>query len=101
MKIKKFNEYVNNDKIIVENLMNDVQRQCGNMSDLERMSQSESYRNLVNYGKKAIPFLLEETSPYWLAALNELTELNLDTTKYNHSKQWQIIKEWSKENGYL
>lgn len=96
MKIEKFNEFVNESRIY--ELIEDSE--CTNKADLEAISQRESYREIVDMGKKVIPYLLERNSITWDIALKELTGDGLSSTDHKIDERKEYWQKWAKENGY-
>lgn len=104
MELKKYNEFVNNELIIIKNFIEDVEIKCGNLSDLDEVAKHPSYKKIIENGKKSIPLLLEklndQTCMFWINALQKITGENPDK---NYIKTKDIKKSWLNwgiQNGY-
>jgi len=97
-KVNKFNEFINNDKLLINNLIEESENT--NLPDLEMISKKKSYRSIVQIGEKVIPYLLNRNNILWDNALSEITGQGLDPLKYNTKERMLYWKKWSKENGY-
>ena len=94
--MKKFNELVNSNVVIIADLMEKAE--MTNLPDLESISQREPYKKIVKMGDKAIPFLLKDISIIWDKALTRITGVeSIGHTSDEISEFW---KKWGKENGY-
>jgi len=106
MEIKKYNEFFNNENYVkpdIKKLMNDVEYDCGNKSDLNVIAEHNSYKEVVKNGVKSIPFIIEkinknECQMIWFKAMSEITNNYTNICKYdNINNYW---KKWAIENGY-
>lgn len=97
-KINKFNEFVNNDELLIKKLIEDAENT--NLPDLEMISKRESYINIINIGKNVIPHLLKRNNIIWDRALCEITGNGLSSLDYNTTERLNYWKKWSAENGY-
>jgi len=97
-KIIKYNEFIDNELSIILNLIKESEDI--NLPDLELISQTESYRKVVSYGKKVIPLLLERNSIIWDRALSEITGNGLSPIDYNVKERLNYWKNWANQNGY-
>ncbi len=104
--IKKYNEFVDNDIYInvdVKKLMERVEHECGNKSNLDDIVENESYKEVVENGYDSIPLIIDkikknECHMIWFRALNEITHENVNIPKYdNINNYW---KKWALDNGY-
>ena len=96
-KIKKFNELVNsNNAIIIIDLMEKAK--SSNSSDLEKISQREPYKKIVEMGDEAIPYLLKDMDLIWYRALSRIT--GVETVGNTSKEVINFWKKWAKENGY-
>jgi len=100
MKIKKFNEFMEYDIIIdtnIEKLINDVEKDCGNVSELSVIHNHPSYLKIIKNGKSSIPQLLEKlddnTSMFWIEALHEISG---ETPDAHYTKTKDIKESWKK-----
>jgi len=95
--ISKFNEFVDNsfsNKII--SLIEDSENV--NISDPEIISQNDSYRQVVSFGEKSIPYIVERGKYLWNIALMEIT--GIEPIGKKSSEIVNFWKNWAKENGY-
>jgi hypothetical protein len=107
MKIKKYNEFYNSEiyiNIDVKKLMNRVELDCGNISDLDVISEHKSYKEVVNNGFDSIPFILKKINEnkchvIWIRALNEITGKSVYDI-YETARMIEFWKKWALENGY-
>jgi hypothetical protein len=100
-KIIKFNEFVNNDDISIEQLIKEAE--CTNKPDLESIANREPYKRVIALGKKVIPYLLERldhSGPVWDRALTELVGEGLDPLEYTTSERINFWKNWAKNNDF-
>jgi len=104
MELKKYNEFVDNDRVILEKFIEDVEIKCGNMSDLDKISKHPSYIKIIENGRESIPVLLkklnDQTCMFWIEALRKITGENPDK---DYIKTQDIKKSWLKwgmQNGY-
>lgn len=104
MEINKFNEFVDNDDVYIENIINNIEVNFGNCSDLDVISNSEMYKKLIEKGNISIPFLLEklddQTCMFWINALRIISGDNPDKNYIKTSDIRESWKKWAKENGY-
>jgi len=81
----------------IEKLIENVEIKCGNISDLNKISEHPSYIKIIAYGKKSIPFLLEklndQTCMFWVDALRKISGENPDE---NYIKTIDIKSSWIK-----
>jgi len=102
-KIKKYNEFVNNDIYVdvdVKSLIETVRCECGNKSDLNVIWNNASYKKVIENGKESIPYLLENLSMVWFHALEEITgekPYPKGTKPQEKREEW---KKWAIQNGY-
>lgn len=111
MKIKKYNEFMDYDvdiDIDVKKLMEEVEHDCANKSDLGVIVEHKSYKEIVKNSYDSISIIIENIDRchvVWFRALNEITgeypdkEL-YDKGIYNTSEVRKIWKKWASENGY-
>lgn len=97
-KLNKFNEFVDNDIIIINNLIEESENT--NLPDLQMISNRESYKKVISYGRKVIPYLLERDSIIWDIALSKITGDGLNSLEYSTSDRLEYWKKWSQENEY-
>jgi hypothetical protein len=104
MELKKYNEFINNELIIIKSFIDDVEIKCGNLSDLDEVAKHPSYKKIIENGKKSIPLLLEkindQTGMFWFNALRKITGEYPDKGKLGLDQMREIWKKWSIENGY-
>lgn len=104
MEINKFNEFVDNDKFIIEKLIKDIEINCGNCSELSILYKYPSYIKIVEIGKKAIPFLLKEINgdfrAFWFQALRLITEEEPDKNFVKTEDIRKSWKNWGDSHGY-
>jgi hypothetical protein len=107
-KMKKFNEFINNDIFInidtdVKKLMDEVEDDCGNMSDRNEITKHKSYKKIIENGENSIPFIIEKINNnnchmIWFKALGEITGNDPQICKYdNVNNYWKM---WAINNGY-
>jgi hypothetical protein len=105
MKIKKYNEFMNNDIYIdvdVEKLMEEVEQDCGNKSDLNVIAEHKSYKEVVDNGVDSIPSIIKNIDNchvIWMRALNEITGKSVYDI-YKTSDMRKFWKKWALDNGY-
>lgn len=97
-KINKFNEFVDNDIVIINKLIEESENT--NLPDLISISKRDSYRKVISYGKKVIPYLLERNIIIWDIALSELTGEGLSPLEYNTTERLNYWKKWKIDNEY-
>ena len=97
-KIRKFNEFINNNQLLIEDLIKKAEHT--NLSNLEAISKRESYVKLVEFGEEIIPYLLERNNIIWDIALSKITGCGLNPLDFNTSKRSEYWKKWAIENGY-
>ena len=108
MEIKKYNEYLDNSYSNIKLMIQKLESDCANKSDLDIISNHESYEKIVKNGRKSIPFILENIDNchvIWFRALNEITgqypeEKLYEKGIYDTSEIRKIWKKWLIENGY-
>lgn len=106
MKIKKYNEFYDTESFVdvdVEKLMNEVEKDCGNKSDLDVISEHKSYKDVVKNGQDSIPSIIEKIKNdnchmIWFKALEEITNIYNDHYKYDDINNFW--KKWAIKNGY-
>lgn len=107
MKIKKYNEFVNYDthiEIDVKLLMEKLEHDCGNISDLDIIAEHDSYQEILDNGYDSIPFIIEKINNdkchmIWFKALSEITNNYIEEiSKYDDINNYW--KKWASENGY-
>lgn len=100
--IERFNEFLNNnyiDEDVLFKLIEDAEHT--NLADLEMIAQRESYRKVINYGKKVIPYLINRPGLLvWDRGLSELTSEGLNPLEYNSKIRVEYWKKWKIDNGY-
>lgn len=114
MKVKKYNEFVDNDVYIsvdIKSSMEKVEHDCGNKSNLDDIVVHPSYKDVVQNGYESIPFIIEKINidkchPIWIRALNEITgeypeNVLYEKGIYKSSEVRKIWKKWALNNGYL
>jgi hypothetical protein len=103
MELKKYNEFVDNN-IIISKFIEDVEIKCGNMSDLNKISENLSYKKIIENGKMSIPFLLEklndQTCMFWIDALRKITGEYPDKNYIKTKDIKQAWLDWGTKNGY-
>ena len=97
-KLNKFNEFLDNEKILIKELILDSEN--SNLPDLFMISKNNSYQKVISYGKKVIPYLLERDSIIWDIALSEITGDGLSSLDYNTKDRLNYWKKWAIENEY-
>ena len=100
-KINKFNEFLNNEELIIKQMIEEGERT--NLGDLEAIAERKDYKEVVLLGEKVIPYLLERLDirgPIWDRALNELTNEGLNPLEYDTTERVKYWKKWAKNNGY-
>src|ERR1035437_10060809 len=97
-KITKFNEFVDNEVLLIRQLIE--QAECTNKPDLVSISQREPYRKVIEFGEKVIPILLEriKNSPIWDIGLKELTGEGLNSLEFTTSERIEYWKKWAVNN---
>lgn len=102
MGINKFNEFVNNDNLVIEKLITDLENEKGNCSMLEKIYSHPSYTKVIEYGKKSIPLLLNriDDSMFWFEALRIITGEYPDKESIKSIDIRNSWKKWAIENGY-
>lgn len=102
MEINKFNEFVNNDIIHIEKLIDDLIIEKGNCSILDIIYAHPSYSKIIEYGNIAIPVLLEkiDTSMFWFEALRQITGEEPDKESIKSVDIRNSWKKWAIDNGY-
>ena len=104
MKIKKYNELVENDTLIIEKLVEEIELKHGNVSDLDKISNLPQYRKIVEKGEISIPVLIkkldEQSCMFWIQALREISGEFLDKGIGKTDNIRNVWKKWSIENGY-
>ena len=102
MEINKFNEFVNNDNLVIEKLIDDLENQKGNCSVLEKIYSHPSYIKIIEYGEKSIPLLLNRIgeSMFWFEALRRITGDEPDKESIKSIDIMNSWKKWGIENGY-
>lgn len=107
MKIKKYNEFFDTDMYIevdVVKLMEKVEHDCANKSDLDAIAEHKSYKEIVENGTDSIPFIMEKINNnkyhvIWFRALNEITGRSVYDI-YKTSDMINFWKKWASDNGY-
>ena len=97
-KISKFNEFINNDELLIYQLIEDAESVP--FSDLEAIANRAQYKKVVDIGERAVPLLLKRNLIIWSKALSEITGITLDTTVYSTSERKEFWKNWATENGF-
>ena len=97
-KINKFNEFVNNDELLIKNLIQESENT--NLPDLEMISKRNSYKEIIKMGEKVIPFLLERNNIIWDRALSDITGEGLNPLMYDTKERLSYWQKWSTKNGY-
>lgn len=109
-KIRKYNEFVDNDEILIIKLIEEAE--CTNKADLYRISETTSYKKVIEMGEFAIPFLLkrinEGPAAIWNIALSKITGVeydkwNVDNLNFYHvngSEVKDFWKNWAEKNGF-
>lgn len=108
-KINKFNEFVNQDEIIIKKLIEEAE--ATNKSDLYAIADRVPYKKVVEMGEYAIPFLLEKVingSALWNIGLCRITGVDYDKYNINDLNFYHVNndevrdfwKKWASENGY-
>jgi len=104
MEIDKFNEFVDNDDFIIEKLIENVETDCGNCSELSIVYNHPSYIKIIEKGKKSIPFLLESVDgdfrAFWFNSLRIITGDDPDKDFIKTEDIRNSWKNWGVENGY-
>lgn len=99
--MKKYNEFINNDTITINDLISKVKLECGNKSDLYQIYENINYQKIIKLGKKSIPYILENMSVIWIKALEEITKVKLyEEFSLSTQEMKDIWLKWAKENGY-
>lgn len=91
--MKKFNEFVDNDIIVIKKLIDESENT--NLPDLKMISERDSYKKVISYGRKVIAYLLERDSIIWDIALSKITGDGLNSLEYSTSDR---LDYW---NNYL
>ena len=97
-KINKYNEFINNEEQLIYQLIEEAENT--NSSDLEFISNRESYQNVIKIGEKVIPILLKRNLIIWDKGLSEITGEGLNSLEHDTSERKEFWKNWSKENGF-
>jgi len=98
MKIKKYNEFVDNDIYIdIENLIKNIEKDYPNVSELYFIHNHPLYDKIIKNGKDSISYLIEKLDDnscmYWINALEKITNKEF-VGKFDELKeQW---KNWYK-----
>ena len=81
----------------IEKLINDVEKDCGNVSELSVVYEHPSYKKIIKNGKSSLPYLLEKldsnTCIFWVKSLQEITGEYPDE---KFTKTSDIIESWKK-----
>jgi len=103
-KIKKYNEYIDTDiytDIEIKSLIDKVEFECGNKSDLNIIYENSNYKEIINIGTESIPHILENFTIKWIKALEEITKVKLyEDFSLSTQDMKNIWLKWAKENGY-
>jgi hypothetical protein len=97
-KINKYNEFLNNEELIIKQMIEECE--WIPFGDLEEISKTKPYREVVKLGEKIIPYLLERDSVIWDRALSELTGCGLNPLEYDTIERREYWRKWAKENEY-
>ena|ERR1035437_9135383 len=108
-KINKFNEFINNDELLIKHLIEDAEHT--NKSDLISIANRESYKKVISMGEMIIPYLLERldhSGLIWDIALSKLTGVEHDLYKVDELNFYHLSpidvsdfwKKWASENGF-
>jgi len=106
MEIKKYNEFVDYDAhvdIDVKTLMEKLESDCCNKSDLNVIAEHKSYKEIVDNGYNSISDIIENIDNchvIWFRALNEITGEKSIYDIYKASDMRNFWKKWASENGY-
>lgn len=100
-KISKFNEFLNNDKFIIINLIENMESDLKHLSDSQLVETHEKYQELLQYGDitKYLLDRIDETN-IWYSTLSKITGIDHNKFISKSSERNQFWKNWAKENGY-
>jgi len=96
-----FNEFVDNKEILIKDLIEDVEKNCRHLSNLNVVSEYHSYKEIVEIGEQTIPYLLEriDKTVVWFNALRKIIGENPDKNHLGYMKQvTEDWKNWAKNN---
>ena len=100
-KVRKFNEFIDNDKFMVMELIKSMELDLKHQSDSQLVESHEKYQELLQYDNLTEYLLdrIDETN-IWYSTLSKLT--NVDHNKFidKSSEKNGFWKKWAKENGY-
>ena len=65
---------------------------------LEAIANRDSYKEVLNMGEKAIPYLINRNSYIWNIGLKKLT--GIEPVGENSSEIVEFWNKWGLENGY-
>jgi len=104
-KIKKFNEYIDNEvftKINVRDHIDIVERKMGNRSDLGEVAEHPSYKKIIENGTESLSYLFEMVYKgnciFWRRALESI--IGIESPRLNSQGITNFWINWGKENGY-
>ena len=97
-KIRKYNEFINNDDILIHQLIEKVENT--NSSDPISIADSDLYKQIISIGDNVIPYLIERNQYIWNIALKKITGVEPDIKLQKSSEIIEFWKNWGLENGY-
>ena len=101
-KVKKYNEFLDTNVYIdIKKLIEEVNFECGNISDLNKIYSNSKYQKIIECGEKSIKFIFDDFKTMWIKALEDITNEKLyDDYSITTSEMKEIWKNWAIENGY-
>lgn len=106
MTLKKYNEYLNNDKdskLDVKEHIEIIEKNFPNCSMLERIWEHPSYNKIIENGNESLSFLFEHIKSgngfmFWIKALEDITNIKTPVLNSNGVKKFWL--DWASEHGY-
>ena len=101
-KVKKYNEFLDtNVHVDIKKLIEEVNFECGNISDLSKIYNNTKYQKIVECGEKSIKYIFEDFKTMWIKALEDITNEKLyEDYLINTSEMKVLWEKWATENGY-
>ena len=100
-KINKFNEFINNDKFIITELIQIMESDLKHQSDSQLVETHDKYKELLKFDNitKYLLDWIDETN-IWYSTLSKLTGVNHNDFIKQSSERRNFWKNWAKDNGY-
>ena len=97
-RIKQLTKKEKEDLITINSLIKDVENKYPNCSLLNRISEHESYKKIIENGYVSIPYLLEKlnhnTAMFWIYALYKITGEDVNKDAFNSKDKIDSWKNW-------